>query len=507
MIGLWLIKINKMKKIVLFTLLVISTFANAQRHEEEKKYDVRGSGESPNVNKYRGPYNDSAFKIPFNTYEQKNYPKAYEEYTTYLKKYPTDFLALYNRALCSYNLKDYKTAIRDFTECIFLKKKDVNTYYMRGLSNFNLKEYKLAEKDFDTTLTYNKNFHKAYCYKGACLNEDKKYSEGLKLLDIAASITSTFEPTFFYRNVSRYYTGDYEGGLSDCEKAIALQKSYLTTFWKGSHLIELKRHKEAAIIFDTVIAHEPKNAKAYFNRSLCHYDNGDYKTGLKDVTSAIELSPSSPSYYYQRGLCNFFLGNYETTVTDCNSALTLGYKDARAYCFRGASHYYLSKDDLAYEDLNKAIELKPSYESSYYYRAKLNFANAKYDAGIADCDQALKLIKTVDSYRIKGNCLTELKKYDEAIQNYNLGLEIKKDSYLTTLDRGITYYYQEKDDLARKDFDKAISLNKTQGEPYYFRGKLKKIANDNAGACSDLKQAQTLGFKKASDELVKLGCK
>src|SRR5947209_2770905 len=104
-----------LKRIIAFAFLIFNSGLIAQREEEPI---------------------DPLFTSAFNKYTQKRYKESYEDYTAYLRKIPTDKVALYNRGLCSYELTDYKTAIRDFKESVDLGRKTAEAYYMLGLSKY-----------------------------------------------------------------------------------------------------------------------------------------------------------------------------------------------------------------------------------------------------------------------------------------------------------------------------------------------------------------------------------
>ncbi|MGZ3900848.1 MAG: tetratricopeptide repeat protein, partial [Bacteroidia bacterium] len=214
---------------------------------------------------------DPLFISAYDKYEKKLYHEAYEDYSTYLRKKPNDANALYNRGLCSYDETDYKSALRDFRSSTSFGRRKDDVYYMKGLCNYYLKNYSAAVQDFDSSLIYKPGSAEALCYKGASLNELKKYSEALIALNASQDSKPDFEPTYYFRNITKYYLQDYKGSLDDCNNALALKNYYETHFWKGVALIELDRYKEGIIEYDTVIAHNPKYARAYYNRGLAYY--------------------------------------------------------------------------------------------------------------------------------------------------------------------------------------------------------------------------------------------
>jgi serine/threonine-protein kinase len=158
-------------------------------------------------------------------------------------------------------------------------------------------------------------------------------------------------------------------------------------------------------------------------------------------------------------------------------------------------------------DLNKAIELNKDYETSYYYRAQVKYAAQDDNGCIEDCNKSLALTKKHDVFYTRGIAKFGLKDYSGAIEDFNEALKLKKDYALATLERGVTYYMLEKDELAMADLNSAINLNTKNARAYYFRGKLKKYKNDTAGSCEGLKISLKLGYSWAQEDILKNGCK
>lgn len=58
-------------------------------------------------------------------------------------------------------------------------------------------------------------------------------------------------------------------------------------------------------------------------------------------------------------------------------------------------------------------------------------------------------------------------------------------------------------DLALADAEKAIQMDNKDGDTYQVRSYIKGWLNDRAGACSDIKEAKSLGIKRVTDDKAK----
>lgn len=130
-----------MKKLLLFTALLINTIVFAQ--------DA-----------------DRSFNAGENMYNAGDYAKAIEHYTEAINTKP-DFLNAYlRRAFCYSANKQYDEAIADFTKIIELKPDHIWALNSRG-SAYNKKEkYDLAMKDFNKVLALDPNNQEAYNNRG-----------------------------------------------------------------------------------------------------------------------------------------------------------------------------------------------------------------------------------------------------------------------------------------------------------------------------------------------------
>ncbi len=149
-------------------------------------------------------------------------------------------------------------------------------------------------------------------------------------------------------------------------------------------------------------------------------------------------------------------------------------------------------------------------KNSYAYNDRGSCKKKKGDneGAIKDYEKAIQIDpKMAFAYNNLGSVKRMNKDYTGAIEDFNESLKIKPDYKLALLERGVTYYQTEKDALALADLSKVIELDSKSGRAYYFRGKLKKYMSDVPGSCADLKQAQSLKYAKAEEELIKNGCK
>lgn len=101
--------------------------------------------------------------------------------------------------------------------------------------------------------------------------------------------------------------------------------------------------------------------------------------------------------------------------------------------------------------------------------------------------------RMAEAYNNRGNAYRELKKYREALQDYNQAISLDPQFVIAYGNRGNVYYDQQNYPMAIRDYNKAISLDSSYHRAYLNRGlayhQMKRIDL----ACQDFTRACQLG--------------
>jgi tetratricopeptide (TPR) repeat protein len=98
-------------------------------------------------------------------------------------------------------------------------------------------------------------------------------------------------------------------------------------------------------------------AKAYYNKGLQHFKQGNYTEAVTDFTSAIAIYPQYEEAFFQRALSHEKLGNTFQSISDYDQVVKINSKNKDAYMLRAHLHSKVGLDDEAIKDFNKVIEL------------------------------------------------------------------------------------------------------------------------------------------------------
>ena len=110
---------------------------------------------------------------------------------------------------------------------------------------------------------------------------------------------------------------------------------------------------------------------------------------------------------------------------------------------------------------------------------------------------SLAYTKTAEDYFNSGYAKAELKKYREAIQDYNKVIELNPNFVNAYYNRGIAKFNLQDYREAIQDYNKVIELNPNYADAYYSRGNAKGKLQDYRGAIQDFNKAIQLNPKLA----------
>lgn len=160
---------------------------------------------------------------------------------------------------------------------------------------------------------------------------------------------------------------------------------------------------------------------------------------------------------------------------------------------------------LAIQYFNQAIKAKPYLSDPYYYRALAKLNLEDYKGAEYDCTLALERNKfKSEAYKLRGFSRQYLGKLDEAVADYNAGLEYYP------LDRWFLYYKalalteQEKFESADSTFSTLMRAYPGFEEAYAARANSYIQRNDTTAAIADLDKALSIQKNLLSARMMRM---
>lgn len=196
------------------------------------------------------------------------------------------------------------------------------------------------------------------------------YTSCTRILDSCHAAKYHSDSVLFYLGLVKFKTDNIEAG----QRYIALLNKEYPDFYevhylKGLLYFSKKNYAKSADEFTRVIEKDPRNVKAYFNRSVALGQLEEFLDAISDLGECIKLEPSNPQNYYSRAYWYEYTGNYPEAAKDYQFAIGLDPRNYDAYMGLAYVYKNLKDDSKACEVINKAI----SAGSQIADEVKINF--------------------------------------------------------------------------------------------------------------------------------------
>lgn len=149
-------------------------------------------------------------------------------------------------------------------------------------------------------------------------------------------------------------------------KDLILQQQASSNLSDYEYIGEWKR--QARTDLTTVIASQPTNTQAFFQRSTLFDAKSpvELENDLRDLTRAIELDPTQGRYYFYRGLTFLELKHFEQAIADLTQALTLPQsitENSDTHYYRAKAYVSQGKNNEALKDYDAMLKMTPENRS------------------------------------------------------------------------------------------------------------------------------------------------
>ncbi len=332
--------------------------------------------------------------------------------------------------------------------------------------------------------------------------------------------------TLFMAGLSRYEAEDYASAFPYFDASLE-QNAWPDEFGNGVAIYYFRgmteyflsiSGKDAGVInkyldkaeadFSEMIRLLPENPDGYFYRSqvyktmAIYISDGNkspvqksddyYQRSIADISRTIELDPKFSGAYLVRATIYLLMGEPDLALADYQAMP----QDAYALYWQGIIHDMKGQNQLAVDDLTKAVELDPSWKLYYdphSKRGQIYTELKKYNEAMQDFETSHKLGEPdYLYYQNYGRLYQAQGIYDKALQYYTYTIQEDPKQPSTTLsDRGRVYYELKQYKNAIQDLTTYIENHSLPGDyyPYYYRGLSYQFIGDTTHAQADFSKA------------------
>ncbi|KAM3145795.1 hypothetical protein pb186bvf_002090 [Paramecium bursaria] len=319
--------------------------------------------------------------------------------------------------------------------------------------------------------------------KGMLLIDSNQYDQALLCFENAISIDNLFCDAY---NQKGQNCSIYEESIEAYNKAIKIDPNNEIYYYNkgclqfnnliGNSYHNLTRYQEAIEMYNLAILLNPYDDIYYFDKGNSFYCLERYWDALDMYDMAIKFDPNYDKYYFNKGFkCLILKGKsyhklqkYSLAIQMFDEAIEIQPHLDQYYNYKGDSLFEQNNYKKALDMYSKAIEIEPNCDfyfknKGFFYNIKLgkaqHFLN-RFEEAIANYNLSLELNEyDSQTYFYKGNSFHQLKKYNEAIYMYDMAIELNNQCEIYHIYKGNSLYCQQKYKVALICYEEAIELN------------------------------------------------
>ncbi len=343
---------------------------------------------------------------------------------------------------------DVEAAIADFTTAVERDPSLTDAYLGRAHAYSRLPGHDdEAVADYSEALELNPVLVKAYRRRAEAYQRLGRPEDAVADLDRFIELGADSAEAYCLRARVREDAGDIDGALEDYTSALGRDSTSLAGYLGRGRVHLVRGAAEVSLAdYDAAVSVDPRCPDAYIGRGAAYQALGDPEQAKWDHARAIELEPASPEArrglilarlamgdeYHDRRLLGKADGAYRKALRDADDGLKAVPGDHPLRMCRAAALRALGACDRALDDLRSlGREVAPGDDATL---ARLHAEAAQVLIQWSDLvgdssllEQALDELDTIQpadtsasmlALELAGTALTELERYDEALERF-----------------------------------------------------------------------------------------
>ncbi len=431
----------------------------------------------------------------------EKWDEADKEFKTVLKVKPF-FMYAKECIKCIENLRDNKI------------RKDTAIHVFKGLLFFQQKLFGEALTEYNKAIFINSNYTIIYFFRGNTFKEKKLIDKAIEDYSKAIATNPNFGEAYYARGLCFVKKRTFKNDSLGLVKAIRKNPKRAESFTvksgaaesfavKNGAYEERLVHDKAIIDYNDLAINDFKStiknnlmvAESYNQLGLIYQDKDDYLSAITNFTDAITTDNEFLDAYVNRGILYAKVkGLHANAISDFNKALRIDPKNIDALNSRGISFLGTGKYDLAINDFMSVVDINPKINEAYTNLAEVYRAKRESGKAMMYVDKALKNDSADDiAYGMKAKIFMDQGNDDLAIKNFNHAINLNKMREVHYVHLAIIYGRNRKLDESFKLLDTAIQINPNNSLAFVIKGINYSMSGDNIKACKNYKRACELG--------------
>jgi len=340
--------------------------------------------------------------------------------------------------------------------------------------------------------------------EGVKLKEEKKSAEAIKKFQSALDLKPNYYAASYEMGWCMNDTKDYTGALSTLRKARVGWSSIPKVWFELGYAFDKLNMIDSAVkSYYKCLELKPDYSLAYKQLGTIEYQKDNYQTALDHFKKFIDIKTAAGApiddylFWYRKGFMENAQKQYENALAALKKSEEYKKDYINTYLEMGFASSRLKRTDEAITYYNKAMAIDPKSHIPYNGIAEV------YRDFVKDIDKAMEWYRKSLDIKSKerkacfgmGYCLNSKGRYSEAISYLKTAIE-QEDTYTAAYtELGYSYYMTNSNADALKNLNKAISLNPSTANAYYYAALVYILEKNKTKA-----QEMVDGYKRAGKD-------
>ncbi|MEI6346631.1 MAG: tetratricopeptide repeat protein [Bacteroidota bacterium] len=256
------------------------------------------------------------------------------------------------------------------------------------------------------------------------------------------------------------------------------------------------------VFWTDVIKKDKSNHYANYSLALFYYEQQDYERAIGFYDKAIQKFDNDFEYYTNRGACYVKLKETTKAIDDFARAIDLNPKNAYAYNNRGSLFLQIGDIRNAFIDFQIATQIDSNYADAKANFEKTKMLQTAISSTSSSIDYSPEKSQLFNDIGVKKAMNGDI---ENALPDFNKAVLLDSLNVNAYKNRGNAYASLKKFDEAMFDYNKVLKFNPNDAGIFMNIGNIKHQQNDKS-ACEYWQKAKKLGLKDAQQMLNKF-CK
>lgn len=250
-------------------------------------------------------------------------------------------------------------------------------------------------------------------------------------------------------------------GIEYFKKMVAENK-FVVEYKLGlaEELRKLERYAEALLVYEEIVAAEPKNKKARMGMGDALNGIGKVEAARTAYLLAATFDPTDPEPVIRAGLLYLDAGSSDLAIEQFERALAINKNYPKAYFYIGKAAFLKGEFQKALDAALAERRANPNLVDSYLLAAEVYMVTRKFSLCTTEFQQAIKIgAQGADNYVKLARCYRLSGSYDVAQSMLDIAAE-KESGYAEAYkERGALYQVQGDKEAAYRSYEKYLALS------------------------------------------------